>query len=150
MHFDRLHFGGQIHRRKRDDGSGFYYAGFDSSYGNGSNTADLVDVLKRKTQGLVRGTRGRENGIQRLKEGFSGRVSIFSFDSPALVPGHLFAGFYHVVAVPTGDRDKGHGFGIVADFFDVTADFFLDFFEASLEGRNAYNVDVGFDFFTWE
>ena len=39
---------------------------------------------------------------------------------------HVGAGLQHVVPVPAGDRDEGHGIGVVADLLDVLADLLGD------------------------
>ena len=54
------------------------------------------------------------------------------FLGPSLVPGHVWRWFDHVVAVPSGDGDKGDRLGVVADFLDVVANFGRDFVKSLL------------------
>ena len=47
------YLGGDVGGREGDDHAGFDDAGFDSTHGHRSNSADLVDVLERKPESLV-------------------------------------------------------------------------------------------------
>ena len=94
--------------------------------------SNLVHILQGQSERLVGGSLGRENGVQGLEEGLAAAVPLLPLHGPALVPAHLFTRLEHVVAVPTGDGDKGHGLGVVADLLDVGADLLGDFLETSL------------------
>ena len=95
--------------------TGFDDTSFDTTDGHCSNTADFVDVLEGQTQGLVGGAGRRNDGVEGFQEGGSLCVSFLTGDFPALVPGHVGGGFQHVVAVPSGNGDKGNSCGIVSD-----------------------------------
>merc|ERR1712158_141249 len=72
MHLNRLDFGGHHNRRKGDDHTGLDDTGFDSANGHSSNATDLVDILEGKSEWLVVGSLGRDDGIERLGNGDKG------------------------------------------------------------------------------
>ena len=96
-------------------------------------TADLVHVLQGQTQGLVRGARWGQDGVQGVQQALAAGVALLALDIPALEPHHVPAWFQHVVAVPAGDGHERHGLGVVADLLNVGANLLLDFIEANLE-----------------
>ena len=53
-------------------------------------TSDLVDILQRQAEGLVRGAGRRLNGIKAFQQGDPRRIPIFPCDLPALKPCHLY------------------------------------------------------------
>ncbi len=53
MHFDGFDFSGDIRGREFDNHSFFQNSGLDSSDGNSSDSRDLIDILKRKSQWFV-------------------------------------------------------------------------------------------------
>ena len=55
-------------------------------------TSDLIDILQRQAEGLVRRPRRGLYGIQGLKEGGPGGTTLLACDLPALKPGHLQEG----------------------------------------------------------
>jgi len=72
MHFNRLDFSGHTSGSKGDDHTSFDGTGLNTTDRNSANTTDLVNVLKRKTKGLV-GWAGRwVDGINSLEEGLAG------------------------------------------------------------------------------
>jgi len=80
--------------------------------------ANLVDILKGETEGLVgRSDRGF-NGINCFEESEPLRGAGLGFFSPTLEPSHVGGLFNHVVAVPSRDGDEGNGLGVVTDFLD--------------------------------
>jgi hypothetical protein len=132
VHLDGLDFGGQVNGGKGDDHAGLEDTSFDSTDWHRSDTADFVDVLKGKSEGLVGRTSGRHDGIESLEEGGSAGLAFLAGDFPALVPSHVGGRREHVVSVPSGDGDKGDGGGVVTDLLDVVGDFLLDFLETAL------------------
>lgn len=115
VHFNRLDVSLNITGSKGDTHTGFKDTGFDSADGDSSNTSDLVDVLKGKSEGLF----SRSFGGLDLVEGFQ-KVG-------TLVPGSVGRSLHHVVSNPSGNGDEGNGFGLVADFLQEIGDFLLDF-----------------------
>mmetsp|Transcript_22038 Transcript_22038/g.62821 ORF Transcript_22038/g.62821 Transcript_22038/m.62821 type:complete len:345 (-) Transcript_22038:137-1171(-) len=68
VHLNRLDLSRQVHRGERHNHAGFEDTGFDTSDGDGADTADLVHVLERQPEGLVGRTLGRLHLVQRLKQ----------------------------------------------------------------------------------
>jgi hypothetical protein len=132
VHLDGLDFGGQVDGGKGDDHAGLEDTSFDSTDRHRSDTADFVDVLEGKSEGLVGGTSGRHDGVEGLEEGGSAGLAFLAGDFPALVPSHVGGRREHVVSVPSGDGDEGDGGGVVTDLLDVVGDFLLDFLETAL------------------
>jgi len=120
MHFDGLDFSGDVGGSEVDGHAGLQHTGFDSTDGDCSDTTDLVDVLKGKSEGLVEGSLGGDDSI----EGFE--------ESGALEPGKVGGLFEHVVTVPSGNGDEGNLSGVVTDLLQVFGDFLLDFVESGL------------------
>ena len=71
VHFHRLDFSGQVARSESDDDAGLDDTGFNTANGHRTDTADLVDVLKGQTEGLVGGAAGRQDGVQSLEQGLA-------------------------------------------------------------------------------
>jgi len=111
--------------------------------GHCSNATDLVDILEWKTEGLVSGAGGGNNGVKGLNEGEATGISpLFGGLGPALFllaitvstgpPGHLLRLLQHVVSMPSRDGAEDNLLGIVTNLLDVTLDFLADFQEAGL------------------
>ena len=77
MHFDGFAFSGDVSWGEGDEHSWFEDTGFDSSARDSSDSGDLVDVLKGKSEWLVKGSDWGFDFVKSLKEGVS------------LVPGHV-------------------------------------------------------------
>ena len=106
VHLNGLDFSGDVGGGEGDDHTGGDGAGLDTADGNSSNTGDLVDILKRKTEGLVGGTDGRLDGVDGLEDGLTGDLARLGLLLPTLVPGAVGGGLKHVVTVETGDGDQ--------------------------------------------
>jgi len=132
VHFYGLDFSGQASRGEGNDHTGLDDAGFDTANGDCSDTANFVDVLEGKTEGLVGRAGGGQDVVKSLKKGSAGTFAFFALDGPSLEPGHLGGGLQHVVSVPSGDGDEGNGNGVVTDLLDVAGNFLLDFLVAVL------------------
>merc|ERR1719378_466217 len=65
-----------------------------TSHGNSSNTTNLVHILKWESEWFVLRTFRLSNSLQ---QGLSSEFSIFSFNVPSLVPGHVGRCLNHVV-----------------------------------------------------
>merc|ERR1711990_254307 len=120
MHLDGLDFSGDVHGSEGADHLGLELTGLDTTDGDCANTANLVDILEGKTEGLVDGALGRAEGVEALKE------------AGASVPGHVVGGLDHVVTNPTGDGDEGDVGNVVADLLEVDGELTLDFVVAGL------------------
>jgi len=135
VHLDGLDFSGQCDGSKGDDHAGLDDAGFDTTDGHRSDTADFVDVLKGQTEGLVCGSGRRHDGVESLEEGGAVGLAFLAVDFPSFVPSHVGGGLDHVVSVPSGDGDESNGCGVVSDLLDVVGDFLVDFLETRLAVR---------------
>ena len=89
VHLDRLDFSGQVDRGKSDNHAGLDDASFDTTDWDRSDTANFVDVLKGKSEGLVGGTSRGNDGVESLKEGDTASLAFLAGDFPALVPSHV-------------------------------------------------------------
>lgn len=133
MHFDRLDFSRDIGRGKGDNHAGLDDSSLDTANRHRSDTANLVHVLERETEGLVSWASGGLNGINGLEEGLSsdGRTAL-AFLGPALEPGHVLGGLEHIVTVPSGDGNHGHSLGVVPNLFNEPGDFLANLIEPVL------------------
>ena len=110
MHLDGLALGGDVHGGEGEDHAGLEDTGLNTADGDGTNTTDLVDVLKGESQGLVLGSLGGLKGV----EGFN--------HAGASVPLHLVRLLEHVVTSPAGNGDEGDLLGVVADLLEVVSE----------------------------
>jgi hypothetical protein len=123
VHLNGLDFSGHVGGSKGNDHAGLDDTSLDTADGNCANTADLVDILERKTEGLVGGALGGLNGVNGLEKSLTGGLaSSLGLLLPSLVPGAVGGGLQHVVAVETGDGDEGNLLGVVANLLDEVAD----------------------------
>jgi hypothetical protein len=118
VHLNGLDFSGHVGGGEGNDHTGLEDTSLDTADGHCANTADLVDILKGQTQGLVRGTLGGLDGVNGLEEGLAGGLASLGLLLPTLVPGAVGGGLQHVVAVEAGDGDEGNSLGVVADLLD--------------------------------
>lgn len=88
MHLDRLDFSGHVGRSKGDDHTGLDDTGLDTADGYCADTADLVHILERETEGLVGGSLRGLDGVDGLEEGLTLGRTGFGLLGPALVPWH--------------------------------------------------------------
>jgi hypothetical protein len=120
MHFDGFDISGKSSGGESDVHVGLDDTGFDTSDGDRTDTADLVNVLEGETEGLVEGSFGGLNGVQGFNEAGS------------LVPGGFLGLLEHIVTVETGDGDEGdfgHGpSGLLEEVGKLDLDFFVSFF----------------------
>jgi len=145
VHLHRFNLGGDISRGEGDNHARLDYTGLDTTDGHRSDTANLVDVLERETEGLVGGTLRWDDGVQSVDKGHTASHGALDVLGPTLFllavsvssgpPGHLFGFLQHVVSVPSGDGAEDDFFGIVTDLLDVTRDFLFDFQETGLAVR---------------
>lgn len=131
MHLDGLHFSGDTSWGEGDDHTGLDGTSLDTTDGNRANTTDLVDVLERKTEGLVGWTGWLINGINGLEESLASGLAL-GLLLPTLVPWAVGGWLNHVVTVEAGDGDEGNVLGVVADLLDEVGGFLDDFVETLL------------------
>ena len=72
MHLDGLHFSGDTSGSEGDDHARLDDTGLNTTDGNRSDTANLVDILERKTERLVGRTRRLLNSIDSLEKSLTG------------------------------------------------------------------------------
>ena len=130
MHLDGLDLSGDVHGAEGDDHTGAESTGLNTADGHCANTANLVDILEGKTEGLVGGSLGGTEAIKGGEEGGS------------RVPGHVIGGFDHVVANPTGDGDERNVGGVVADLLEEDGELILDLIETTLSVLNTFIVHL--------
>ena len=117
VHLDGLDFGGHTSRGEGDDHAGLDDTSLNTADWDRADTADLVDVLKWKTERLIGRTRRWVDGIDRLEEGLAARLGL-GLLLPALVPWAVGGDIDHVVTVEAGDGDEWDGLRVVADLLD--------------------------------
>lgn len=132
VHLNGLDFSGDVGGSEGNDHTGLQDTSLDTADGHCANTADLVNILKGQTEGLVCGTLGGLNGVNGLEEGLAGGLASLGLLLPTLVPGAVGGGLQHVVAVETGDGDEGNGLGVVADLLDEVGGLLDDLLETGL------------------
>jgi len=127
VHLDGLDFGGHVGGGKVDNHTGLDDTSLDSTDGNCSDTTDLVNVLERESEGLVRRSDRGLNGVDGLQKGLTLGGTGLGLLGPTLVPGHVGRVLQHVVSVPSGDGDEGNRLGVVTDLLDETGSLLDDF-----------------------
>lgn len=132
VHLDGLDFSGDTGWGKGDDHTGLDDTGFDTSDWHCSDTANLVDILKRKTEWLVGWTHWWLDGIDSIEEGLALDDTSLGLLLPALVPWHVGGSLQHVVSVPSRDRDESNGFWVVSDLLDEVGCLLDNFVETIL------------------
>ena len=88
VHFDRLHFSGNISWGEGDGHAGLDDTSLDTTDGHRPNTTNLVDILEGDTEWLVGRTDGRVDGIDGVHKGLTLDSAAPDLLCPALVPGH--------------------------------------------------------------
>ena len=132
MHLDGLDFSGDTSWGKGDDHAGLDDTGLNTTDWHRANTANLVDILERKTEWLV-GWAGRwVNGINGLEKGLSRLLSLLGLLLPTLVPWAVGGDVNHVVAVESGDWDEGNRLWVVSNLLDEVGSLLDDLLETSL------------------
>lgn len=132
VHLDGLDFSGDVGRSEGNDHTGLEDTSLDTADGHCADTADLVDILEGKTEGLVGRALGLLNGVDGLEEGLASGLAGLGLLLPTLVPGAVGGGLKHVVAVEAGDGDESDGGGVVADLLDEVLGLLDDLLETSL------------------
>mmetsp|Transcript_17299 Transcript_17299/g.56315 ORF Transcript_17299/g.56315 Transcript_17299/m.56315 type:complete len:515 (-) Transcript_17299:50-1594(-) len=130
VHLDGLDLRGELGRRERDDHAGLEHARLDAADGHGADAADLVDVLEREAEGLLRRALRGVAVVEGLEE------------VGALVPAHVRRLVDHVVARPAGDGDEGDLHGLVADLLEVAGHLLLDLLVAGLAVLDGHVVHL--------
>ena len=100
--------------------------------GHRANTANLVDILKRKTEGLVGRTGRRVDSIDSLEKGLAGGLASLGLLLPTLVPWAVGGVVDHVVTVEARDGDESDRLGVVSDLLDEVGSLLDDFLETGL------------------
>ena len=119
MHLDALAVGSDSDRPERDLHAWLQYPALNSSSWYGSYSLDLVTVLDRYPERLVRRPLWLPEVIKTLQESLS------------LIPGHVGRLLNDVIASPPRNGHKGN-LCLVPNLFEVVADFHLDVFEPLL------------------
>jgi hypothetical protein len=151
VHLDGLDLSGHVARSEGDDHAGLDNTSLNTADGHRANTTDLVHILERETEGLVRGTNRGLDGVDGIEEGLALDDTTLGLLGPALVPGHatrissvfpyavcesndsvLGRLLEHVVTVPAGDGDERDRLGVVADLLDEGGRLLDDLVEAVL------------------
>ena len=88
VHLHGFDFSGDVRGSEVDDHSSLDDTGLNTADGYCSDTADLVDILEGKAEGLVGGSDGGLDGIDSIEEGLSLDNTSLGLLGPALEPGH--------------------------------------------------------------
>lgn len=131
VHLDGLDFSGDTSWGEGNDHTGLDDTGLDTTDWHCSNTTDLVDILERKTEGLVGWTGWWVDGINGLEEGLSGDLGL-GLLLPTLVPWAVAGVVDHVVTVETGDWHEWDVLWVVTNLLDEGGCLLNDFVESLL------------------
>jgi hypothetical protein len=145
VHLDGFDFSGDTSGGEGDDHTSLDDTSFNTTDGHRANTTNLVDILKRKTKGLVGRTGRWVNGIDSLEEGLAGRLASLGLLLPTLVPWAVGGVVNHVVTVETRDGDEGNSLGVVADLLDEVGCLLDDFLETGLRPFGGIHLVDGDD-----
>jgi hypothetical protein len=118
VHLNGLDFSGDTSGGEGDDHTGLDDTGLNTTDGHRANTANLVDILERKTEGLVGRTGRRVDGIDSLEKGLAGGLASLGLLLPTLVPRAVGRVIDHVVTVESRDGNESDGLGVVSDLLD--------------------------------
>ena len=132
VHLDGLDFSGDTSGGEGDDHTGLDNTSLNTTDGHRANTTNLVDILKRKTEGLVGWTGRWVDGIDSLEKGLAGGLASLGLLLPTLVPWAVGGVIDHVVTVESGDGNEGDGLGVVADLLDEVGSLLDDFLVTGL------------------
>jgi hypothetical protein len=144
MHLDGLDFGGDTSGGESDDHAGLDDTGLDTADWHCSNTANLVDVLKWQTEGLVGWAGWRLDGIDGLEEGLASDLGL-DLLLPSLVPGAVGGGVNHVVTVEARNWHERHMLGVVTDLLDEVGGLLDDFLITGLGPLGSVHLVDGND-----
>jgi len=108
VHLDGLDLSSHRARSEGNDLVGLEDTSLHTTDGHCADTADLVNILQRDTEGLLNGTDGLGQVIKSLKEGHAGVRSL-------VVPGEVGRLLEHVVTSPARDGDEGNLVRVPAD-----------------------------------
>merc|ERR1719323_359745 len=142
VHLDGLDLSGQLAGGEGNNHTGLDDTGFDSADGYCSNTSDFVDILEGKSEGLVGGPSGRNDGVECVQKGGSGGLALLPLNVPSLVPSHVLGLSQHVVSVPSRDGDEGNSGWVITDLLDKARYLLLNFLKPSLAVRRFSGVHL--------
>jgi hypothetical protein len=115
-----------------DDHTGLDDTSLNTTDWHRANTTNLVNILERKTEGLVGRTGRRVDSIDGLKEGLTGGLAGLGLLVPTLVPWAVAGDVDHVVTVESRDGNEGNSLGVVSDLLDEVGSLLDDFLVTGL------------------
>jgi len=145
VHLDGLDFSGDTSGGEGDDHTGLDNTGLNTTDWHRANTSNLVNILERKTEGLVGRTGRWVDGINGLEEGLAGGFTSLGLLLPSLVPRAVGGVVNHVVSVESGDRNESNRLGVVSDLLDEVGGLLDDFLETSLRPLGGVHLVDGND-----
>jgi len=131
VHLDGFDFSGHTSRGEGDDHAGLNNTSLNATDWYSADATDLVNILERKSEGLVGWTRWGIDGIDSLEESLTGRLGL-GLLLPALVPWAVGRYIDHVVAVEARDWDEWNVLRIVTNLLDEVRRLLDDFVETIL------------------
>jgi len=131
VHLNGLDFGCNTSWGKDNNHTGPDDTSFNTADWHSSNAANLVNILKRKTEWLVSWASRWVNGINCLEKSLSGDLGL-GLLLPTLVPWAVGGVVDHVITIKTRDWDEWNMLWVVADLLDEVGSFLDDFVETSL------------------
>lgn len=145
VHLNGLDFSGDTSGGEGDDHTGLDDTGLDTTDGHRANTTDLVDILERKTEGLVGRTGGGVDGVNGLEKGLTSGLASLGLLLPSLVPWAVGRDINHVVTVESGDGNEGNSLGVVSDLLDEVGGLLDDFLVTGLRPLGGVHLVDGDD-----
>ena len=132
VHLDGLDFSGDTSWGEGDDHTSLDDTGLNTTDWHRANTTNLVNILERKTEGLISRTGRWVNGINGLEKGLAGGLAGLGLLLPTLVPWAVGGVVDHVVTVESGDRNEGNSLWVVTNLLDEVGGFLDDFLVTGL------------------
>jgi hypothetical protein len=145
VHLNGLDFSGDTSGGEGDHHTGLDDTGLDTTDGHRANTTDLVDILERKTEGLVGRTAGGVDGVNGLEKGLTSGLASLGLLLPSLVPWAVGRDIDHVVTVESGDGNEGNSLGVVSDLLDEVGGLLDDFLVTGLRPLGGVHLVDGDD-----
>jgi len=135
VHLHRFNLGGDVARSEVDHNTRLQDTSLDTTDRHSSNTSNLVDILERKSEGLLGRSRRRLNTVEGLVQSFTSDRGFVFLGGEALKPGSFIRCLDHVVTMPARDGQDGYSLGVVTNLLDIGLNFFLDLGETRLAVR---------------
>jgi hypothetical protein len=132
VHLDRLDFSGDTSWGKGNNHTWLDNTSLNTTNWHRTNTTNLVNVLKRKTERLVNWSGRWLHRVNGLQDGLTLGSTVLGLTLPTLVPWAVGGWLNHIVTVPTGDRNESNSLRVVTNLLDEVGGLLDNFVETIL------------------